>query len=113
MMTEITYDDFQTVDIRAGRVLRSEPFPEARVPALKLWIDFGPEIGEKQSSAQITAHYRPEQLTGRQILAVVNFPPRRIAGFKSEVLVLGVADETGAVVLIGPDRDVPVGGRLH
>ncbi|MAU51699.1 MAG: tRNA-binding protein [Roseovarius sp.] len=112
-MADITYDDFLKVDIRAGRVIRAEPYPEARKPAIKLWIDFGPEIGEKKSSAQITAHYTPEALIGRQVLAVVNFPPRQIGKFVSEVLVLGLSDAAGGVVLIGPDRDVPPGGRLH
>ena len=112
-MADITYDDFLKVDIRAGRVIRAEPYPEARKPAIKLWIDFGPEIGEKKSSAQITAHYTPEALIGRQALAVVNFPPRQIGKFVSEVLVLGLSDAAGGVVLIGPDRDVPPGGRLH
>ncbi len=112
-MAEISFDDFLKVDIRAGRVIRAEPYPEARKPAIKLWIDFGPEIGEKKSSAQITAHYTPEALIGRQVLAVVNFPPRQIGKFVSEVLVLGLSDAAGGVVLIGPDRDVPPGGRLH
>ncbi len=112
-MAEIGFDDFLAVDIRAGRVVRAEPYPEARKPAIKLWIDFGPEIGEKKSSAQITAHYTPEGLIGRQVLAVVNFPPRQIGKFLSEVLVLGVSDAAGGIVLIGPDLDVPPGGRLH
>lgn len=112
-MAEISYDDFLAVDIRAGRVIRAEPFPEARKPAIKLWIDFGPEIGEKKSSAQITVHYTPEALVGTQVLAVVNFPPRQIGPFRSEVLVLGVMDAGGAVVLVRPDMDVPLGGRLH
>lgn len=112
-MAEISYDDFLAVDIRAGRVVRAEPFPEARKPAIKLWIDFGPEIGEKKSSAQITVHYTPDALVGTQVLAVVNFPPRQIGPFRSEVLVLGVMDEGGAVVLVRPDMDVPLGGRLH
>lgn len=108
----ITFDDFQQVDIRVGRITRAEPFPEARKPAYKLWIDFGPEIGEKKSSAQITKHYRLDELVGRQVLAVVNFPPRQIGPVKSEVLTLGVPDEAGEVVLIGPGHEVPLGGRL-
>jgi tRNA-binding protein len=109
----ISFDDFQKVDVRVGRILRAEPFPEARKPAFRLWIDFGPEIGEKKSSAQITRHYRVEDLPGRQVLAVVNFPPRQIGKFMSEVLVLGVPDADGEVVLIGPGLDVPIGGRLY
>ena len=108
----ITYDDFQKVDIRLGRITRAEPFPEARKPAYKLWVDFGAEIGEKRSSAQITVHYTLEELVGRQVLAVVNFPPRQIGKVLSEVLVLGVPDAAGEVVLIGPGHDVPLGGRL-
>jgi tRNA-binding protein len=108
----ITYDDFQKVDIRVGRIMRAEPFPEARKPAIRLWVDFGNEIGEKRSSAQITAHYAPDMLVGRQVLAVVNFPPRQIGKVLSEVLVLGVPDAAGEVVLIGPGHDVPPGGRL-
>lgn len=108
----ITYDDFDKVDIRVGRVVRAEPFPEARKPAIKLWVDFGPGIGEKRSSAQLTRHYTPEGLVGRQVLAVVNFPPRQIGPVMSEVLVLGVPDEEGQVVLIGPGHDVPTGGKL-
>jgi tRNA-binding protein len=108
----ITYDDFQKVDIRVGRITRAEPYPEARKPAIKLWVDFGPEIGEKKSSAQITKHYRVEDLPGRQVLAVVNFPPRQIGKFLSEVLVLGLPDADGEVVLIGPGHEVPVGGRM-
>lgn len=108
----ITYDDFAKVDIRVGRITRAEPFPEARKPAFKLWIDFGPELGEKRSSAQITRHYTPQTLIGRQILAVVNFPPRQIGKVLSEVLVLGVPDADGEVVLTIPDQTVPLGGRL-
>lgn len=108
----ITYDDFQKVDIRVGTITRAEPFPEARKPAIKLWVDFGGDIGEKRSSAQITAHYTPETLVGRQVLAVVNFPPRQIGKVLSEVLVLGVPDPAGEVVLIRPDFDVPNAGRL-
>ncbi|MEL6232879.1 MAG: tRNA-binding protein [Pseudomonadota bacterium] len=112
-MAEISFDDFAAVEIRVGRIVRAEPFPQARKPALKLWIDFGAELGEKRSSAQITAHYTPEDLVGRQVLAVVNFPPRQIGPFMSEVLTLGLADANGAVVLIGPDQPVPDGARLH
>ena len=108
----ITYDDFERVDIRVGRITRAEPYPEARKPAIKLWVDFGPEIGEKRSSAQITRHYTPEGLVGRQVLVVVNFPPRQIGKVMSEVLILGLPDETGEVVLIGPGHDVPLGGKL-
>lgn len=113
MADEITFDDFLKVDVRAGTVMRAEAYPEARVPAIKLWIDFGDEIGEKKTSAQITAHYDPERIVGKQVMAVVNFPPRQIGKFMSEVLVLGMPDENGGVVLVGPDQDVPVGGRLH
>lgn len=108
----ISFDDFMKVDVRVGRITRAEPFPEARKPAYRLWVDFGPEIGEKRSSAQITAHYTPDDLIGRQVLAVVNFPPRQIGPVLSEVLVLGVPDEAGEVVLIAPDHGVPIGGRL-
>ena len=109
---QVTFDDFLKLDIRLGEVVRAEPFPEARKPAIKLWVDFGEPIGVKKSSAQITKHYRPEDLPGRQVLAVVNFPPREIGKFLSEILVLGVPDEEGAVVLIRPDLPSPKGGRL-
>lgn len=112
-MAEITFDDFLKVDIRVGRVLRAEPFPEARKPAIKMWIDFGPEIGERKTSAQITAHYTPETLVGRQVMGVVNFPPRQIGKFMSEVLVLGASDSEGGIVLIAPDQEVTEGERMH
>lgn len=112
-MSAISFDDFLKVDIRAGRVTRAEPFPEARKPAIKLWIDFGPEIGEKKSSAQITTLYTPEALIGRQVMAVVNFPPRQIGPFMSEVLVLGASDDQGRISLLAPDHDVPLGARMH
>lgn len=112
-MAEIEFDDFMKVDIRVGTVIRAEPFPEARKPAIKLWLDFGPEIGERKTSAQITAHYDPQGLVGKQVMAVVNFPPRQIGPFMSEVLVLGVPDKDGAIVLLSPDQDVPTGGRMH
>ena len=109
---QITYDDFARLDIRVGTITRAEPFREARKPALKLWIDFGGDLGEKRSSAQITRHYTAAALIGRQVLAVVNFPPRQIGKVLSEVLVLGVPDSDGEVVLIQPDQQVPLGGRL-
>lgn len=108
----ITYDDFARVDIRVGRILHAEEFPEARKPAYKLTIDFGPEVGTKKSSAQLTARYALEDLPGRLVLGVVNFPPRQIGPFISEVLTLGVPDSDGAVVLISPERNVPIGGRM-
>lgn len=107
-----TFDDFQKIDIRVGRITRAEPFPEARKPAYRLWIDFGADIGVKKSSAQITRHYTPETLVGRQVIGVVNFPPRQIGPVKSEVLILGVPDEEGEVVLLGPGHEVPIGGRM-
>lgn len=109
----ITFDDFQKVEIRVGSIVQAEPFPEARKPAIKLWVDLGPELGIKKSSAQITRHYTPEGLIGRQVMAVVNFPPRQIGPVMSEVLVLGVPDADGEVVLLRPDQDVPLGGRLY
>jgi tRNA-binding protein len=109
----ITFDDFLKVDIRVGRIVTAETFPEARKPAFRLVIDLGPEIGEKKSSAQITRNHRLEDLPGRLVLCVVNFPPRQIGPMMSEVLTLGVPDADGEVMLIGPDRDVPVGGRLY
>ena len=110
---QIGWDDFAAVDIRVGRIIRAEPFPEARKPAIKLWLDFGPEIGERRSSAQITRHYVPDELIGKQVLAVLNFPPRQIGPVMSEVLVLGLPDENNQVVLIGPDKPVPIGGRMY
>ena len=112
-MAEITFDDFMAVDIRVGTIQRAKPFPEARKPAIKMWIDFGDEIGIRKTSAQITVHYTPEQLIGRQVMGVVNFPPRQIGPFMSEVLVLGVPDDAGAIVLLQPGADVPNGGRMH
>ncbi len=112
-MAEIEYDDFLKVDIRVGTIVAAEEFPEARKPAYKLRIDFGPEIGEKKTSAQITAHYTPETLLGRQVMAVVNFPPRQIGPVRSEVLTLGASDEEGGIVLIAPDMKVPNGQRMH
>ncbi|MDB4221664.1 tRNA-binding protein [Amylibacter sp.] len=111
-MSEITFDEFMAVDVRVGEITRAEPFPEARKPAYKLWINFGESIGEKKSSAQITVHYSLEELVGKRVMAVVNFPSRQIGPVKSEVLVLGVPDENGAVVLIAPDKNVPLGERL-
>ena len=111
-MTEITFDDFLKVDIRVGEVVQAEPYPEARKPAIKLWVDFGGDLGVKKSSAQITRHYEPAELIGRQVMAVVNFPPRQIGKFMSEILVLGAPDEEGEVVLLRPDLAVPKGGRL-
>ena len=109
----ITFDQFMNVDIRVGTVVRAEPYPEARKPAIKLWIDFGPEIGERKSSAQITVHYATETLPGRQVAAVINFSPKQIGKFMSECLVLGFPDEDGEVVLIEPGKSVPNGGRMY
>ena len=111
-MAEVTYADFAQLDIRIGQVTQAEPYPEARVPAIKLWVDFGGDLGVKKSSAQLTDHYTLEALVGTQVLAVVNFPPRQIGKVMSEILVLGVPDEAGKVVLMRPDQDVPIGGRL-
>ena len=112
MAETIVFGDFERVDIRVGTITDAQPFPEARKPAVKLVIDFGAEIGTKKSSAQLTVHYRPDQLIGRQVCAVVNFPPRQIGPFISEVLTLGMPDGDGAVVLVRPDFKVPNGGKL-
>lgn len=110
---QIGYDDFLRVDVRVGTIVDAQPFPEARRPAIKLWVDFGPAFGVKKSSAQITRHYAPDRLVGKQVAAVVNFPPRQIGKFMSEVLVLGFPDADGEVVLVTPDLPVPNGGRLY
>lgn len=112
MSDAISFDDFLKVDVRVGTVVQAEPYPEARKPAIKLWVEFGGDLGVKKSSAQITRHYEPEELIGKQVMAVVNFPPRQIGKFMSEILVLGVPDEAGEVVLLTPDKPVPQGGRL-
>lgn len=109
----ITYDDFLKVDIRVGKIIDVQEFPEARNPAYKLWINFGPEIGTKKTSAQITANYTMEELKDRLVAAVVNFPPKQVGPFMSEVLTLGFMDDNNAVTLIKPDKDVPLGGKLH
>ena len=111
--SEISFDDFLAVDIRVGTIVEAEPYPEARKPAYKLRIDFGPDIGIKKSSAQITVHYTIEGLIGQQVAAVVNFPPRQIGKFMSEVLTLGFSDSNGDIVLLQPERAVPNGGRMH
>ena len=111
-MAEISFDDFLKVDVRVGTITRVEPFPEARKPAYKLFVEFGPEIGERKSSAQVTHHYTASELVGRQVVAVVNFPPKQIGPFRSEILVLGFPDTDGEVVMIEPNRPVPNGGRL-
>ena len=113
MSDEIGFDDFLKVDIRVGTITRAEPFPEARKPAIKLWVDFGGELGEKKSSAQITKHYTVESLVGRQVMAVVNFPPRQIGPLMSEILVLGCRMQRTGLCCYGPDQDVPNGGRMH
>jgi tRNA-binding protein len=110
---QITYEDFTRIDVRVGTIVDAQPFPEARRPAIKLWIDLGAELGVKRTSAQITVHYDPGRLIGRQVAAVVNFPPRQIGKFLSEVLVLGFPDAAGEVVLVAPDLPVPNGGRLY
>jgi tRNA-binding protein len=111
-LPEISWEDFEKVDVRVGTVVEAEPFPEARKPSIKLMVAFGPEVGIRMTSAQLTAHYEPERLVGRQVMAVVNLPPKRIAGFESEVLVLGVPDGNEDVVLLSPDHRVPPGGRM-
>ena len=111
-MSTITYDDFARVDIRVGTILEAAPLEGARKPAYRLLVDFGPEIGQRKSSVQITVHYQPGELIGRQVAAVINFPPRQIGKFMSEVLTLGFPDENGAVVLIAPDKKIPNGGKL-
>jgi tRNA-binding protein len=112
LANSIGFDEFQHVDIRVGTVADAKPFPEAQKPSIRLWIDFGPQVGIKRSSAQVTRHYTPDQLIGRQVCAVVNLPPRQIGPFVSEVLTLGMPDSAGGVVLIRPDHKVPDGGRL-
>ncbi|MBC6442382.1 MAG: tRNA-binding protein [Rhodobacteraceae bacterium] len=112
MTDEISFDDFMKVDIRAGTIVRTEPFPEARRPAIRIWIDFGPEIGEKKSSARITAHYAPDMLVGKQVIGVVNLPSRQIGPVRSEVLILGLEDANDGIVLLVPDLPVPNGKRM-
>jgi tRNA-binding protein len=110
---QITYEDFTRIDVRVGTIVDAQPFPEARRPAIKLWVDLGEEIGVRKTSAQIAVHYDPGHLVGKQVAAVVNFPPRQIGKFKSEILVLGFPDDDGEVVLVTPDQPVPNGGRLY
>ena len=112
MADEISFEDFERVEILVGTIVDAQPFPEARKPAIKLWVEFGGALGVRKSSAQVTKHYKPDRLIGRQVVAVVNFPPRQIGPFLSEVLVLGVPDEAGEVVLLRPDIQVPDGGRM-
>lgn len=112
MPSPLTFAEFERVDVRVGRIVSAEPFPEARKPAVRLTVDFGPAIGTRRSSAQLTRHYTLESLPGRLVVAVVNFPPKQIGPMRSEVLVLGVPDENGEVVLLSPERDVPLGGRM-
>jgi len=109
----LDFDAFMKVDMRVGMVTRAELYPEARIPAIKLWVDFGPDIGEKKTSAQITENYTPESLVGRQVVGVVNFPPRQIGKFMSEFLLLGSQDDSGGIVLLTPEKSVPFGGRVH
>lgn len=109
----IEFGDFAKIDIRVGTIVRAEPYPEARKPAIKVWVDFGPEIGERKTSAQLTRHYTPESLPGRQVAAVINFPPKQIGKFMSEILILGFPDAKGEVVLVAPDQSIPNGGRLY
>jgi tRNA-binding protein len=111
-METLSFDDFLKVDVRVGRIVRVEDFPKARKPAYRLWVDFGPELGQRKTSAQLTQRYGKDELLGRQVLAVVNFPPKQVADFRSEVLVLGVPDAAGHVVLLHPDQEVPLGGRM-
>lgn len=113
MSQDLSFDQFLAVDIRVGKVIGAQSYPEARKPSIKLWLDFGDDLGDKKSAAQIADHYTPESLIGKRVMAVVNFPPRQIGKFMSEVLVLGVTDENGAVVLLVPDRDVPLGARMY
>ena len=113
ILRDLSFADFQKVDIRVGTIVDAQPYPEARRPAYKLWVDFGPEIGQRKSSAQVTANYRLEELVGRQVAAVVNFPPKQIGKFMSEILVLGFPDADGEVVLIQPSKEIPNGARLY